>query len=87
MSYIRANEFTLHGETAAYIFRQAPELGYSAEETEDRLAAFDRDFLRVFYEKARAEDADSLVTRDLDAFLNGHAYDYGTRFCMLRYGR
>ena len=32
MSYIRANEFTLRNETVAYIFRHAPELGYSDEE-------------------------------------------------------
>ena len=49
MSYIRANEFTLRNETVAYIFRHAPELGYSDEETEEYLAAFDRKFLKLFY--------------------------------------
>ncbi|MBQ3509044.1 MAG: hypothetical protein IJA90_03335 [Peptococcaceae bacterium] len=86
MSYIRANEFTLRIETVEYIFRYAPELGYSEEEIEEYLAAFDRKFLRVFYEKAKAEDETSLITKDLDAFLNGHAFGYNTRFCLLRYG-
>ena len=45
------------------------------------------DDLKVFYEKAKAEDETSIVTKDLDAFINGHAYGYGTRFCLLRYGR
>ena len=87
LSYIRANEFTLRNESVEYIFRHAPELGYSDEETEEYLAAFDRKFLKVFYEKAKAEDEESIVTKDLDAFMNGHAYGYGTRFCLLRYGR
>jgi hypothetical protein len=87
LSYIRANEFTLRNETVEYIFRYATELGYGEEETEEYLAAFDRKFLNVFYEKAKAEDASSVVAKDLDAFLNGHAYGYGTRFCLLRYGR
>ena len=87
MSYIRANEFTLRNETVAYIFQYAPGMGYSEEEIEEYLAAFDRKFLNVFYEKARAEDAASIITKDLDAFLNGHAYGYNTRFCLLRYGR
>ena len=86
MSYIRANEFTLRIETVEYIFRYAPELGYSEEEIEEYLAAFDRKFLRVFYEKAKAEDETSLITKDLDAFLNGHAFGYNTRFCLLRFG-
>jgi len=86
LSYIRANEFTLRIETVEYIFRYAPELGYSEEEIEEYLAAFDRKFLRVFYEKAKAEDETSLITKDLDAFLNGHAFGYNTRFCLLRYG-
>ena len=86
MSYIRANEFTLRIETVEYIFRYAPELGYSEEEIEEYLAAFDRKFLRVFYEKAKAEDETSLITKDLDAFLNGHDFGYNTRFCLLRYG-
>ena len=87
MSYIRANEFTLRNETVEYIFQCAPTLGYSEEENEEYLAAFDRKFLKVFYEKAKAEDAASVITRDLDAFINGHAYGYNTRFCLLRYGR
>ena len=87
LSYIRANEFTLRNESVEYIFRHAPELGYSDEETEEYLAAFDRKFLKVFYEKAKAEDEESSVTKDLDAFITGHAYGYGTRFCLLRYGR
>lgn len=87
MSYIRANEFTLRKETAQYIFQHAPELGYADEAIEECLASFDRDFLKIFYEKAKAEDANSIVTKDLDAFINGHAYGYGTRFCLLRYGR
>lgn len=87
MSYIRANEFTLRNETVAYIFHHGPELGYSEAEIEEYLASFDRSFLQVFYNKAKAEDAASLVTKDLDAFINGHAYGYGTRFCLLRYGR
>ncbi|MBR5318839.1 MAG: hypothetical protein IKU46_04500 [Peptococcaceae bacterium] len=87
MSYIRANEFTLRNETVEYIFQCAPTLGYSEEEIEEYLAAFDRKFLKVFYEKAKAEDAASVITRDLDAFINGHAYGYNTRFCLLRYGR
>ena len=86
MSYIRANEFTLQIETVEYIFRYAPEMGYSEEEIEEYLAAFDRKFLKVFYEKAKAEDATSLITKDLDAFLNGHAFGYNTRFCLLRFG-
>ena len=48
MSYIRANEFTLRNESVEYIFQHAPELGYSDEETEEYLAAFDRKFLKVF---------------------------------------
>ncbi len=87
MSYIRANEFTLRNETVEYIFRYAPEMGYSEEEIEEYLAAFDRKFLRVFYDRAQAEDAASVITKDLDAFLNGHAFGYNTRFCLLRYGR
>ncbi len=87
MSYIRANEFTLRNETVEYIFRYAPEMGYSEEEIEEFLAAFDRKFLRVFYDKAKAEDETSVITKDLDAFLNGHAFGYNTRFCLLRYGR
>ncbi len=87
MSYIRANEFTLRNETVEYIFRYAPEMGYSEEEIEEYLAAFDRKFLRVFYDKAKAEDETSVITKDLDAFLNGHAFGYNTRFCLLRYGR
>ena len=87
MSYIRANEFTLRKETTDYIFRYATELGYSDDEIEEYLASFDRKFLKVFYEKAKAEDETSIVTKDLDAFINGHAYGYGTRFCLLRYGR
>ncbi len=86
MSYIRANEFTLRIETVEYIFRYAPGMGYSEEEIEEYLAAFDRKFLKVFYEKAKAEDETSLITKDLDAFLNGHAFGYNTRFCLLRYG-
>ncbi|MBR4943990.1 MAG: hypothetical protein IKZ26_01080 [Peptococcaceae bacterium] len=86
MSYIRANEFTLQIETVEYIFRYAPEMGYSEEEIEEYLAAFDRKFLKVFYEKAKAEDETSTITKDLDAFLNGHAFGYNTRFCLLRYG-
>lgn len=87
LSYIRANEFTLQCETVNYIYQNAPGLGYSEEEIETNLAAFDRPFLRVFYDKAKAEDENSTVTKDLDAFINGHAYGYGTRFCLLRYGR
>lgn len=87
LSYIRANEFTLQSETVNYIYQYAPELGYSEDEIETSLAAFDRSFLRVFYDKAKAEDENSIVTKDLDAFINGHAYGYGTRFCLLRYGR
>lgn len=87
MSYIRANEFTLRNETVEYIFQCAPGLGYSEEEIEEYLAAFDRKFLKVFYERAKAEDAASVITKDLDAFINGHAYGYNTRFCLLRYGR
>lgn len=87
LSYIRANEFTLRNETVAYIFQNAPEMGYSEESIEENLAAFNRDFLRIFYEKAKAEDAASVITKDLDAFLNGHAFGYNTRFCLLRYGR
>ena len=87
MSYIRANEFTLRNETVAYIFQHAPGLGYSEEQIEECLAAFDREFLTVFYEKAKAEDAASIITKDLDAFLHGHAFGYNTRFCMLRYRR
>ena len=62
-------------------------VGYSDDEIEEYLASFDRKFLKVFYEKAKAEDETSIVTKDLDAFINGHAYGYGTRFCLLRYGR
>ena len=87
MSYIRANEFTLRNETVEYIFQYGPELGYREEEIEEYQASFDRNFLKVFYEKAKAEDETSIVTKDLDAFINGHAYGYGTRFCLLRYGR
>lgn len=87
LSYIRANEFTLRNETVEYIFQYGPELGYREEEIEEYLASFDRNFLKVFYEKAKAEDETSIVTKDLDAFINGHAYGYGTRFCLLRYGR
>lgn len=87
MSYIRANEFTLRKETTDYIFQYAPELGYNEDEVEEYLASFDRKFLKVFYEKAKAEDETSIVTKDLDAFINGHAYGYGTHFCLLRYGR
>lgn len=87
MSYIRANEFTLRNETVDYIFQHGSELGYSEAEIEESLAAFDRKFLNVFYEKIKAEDETSVVAKDLDAFLNGHAYGYGTRFCLLRYGR
>lgn len=87
MSYIRANEFTLRNETVEYIFQYGPELGYGDEEIEEYLASFDRDFLKVFYKKAKAEDETSIVTKDLDAFINGHAYGYGTSFCLLRYGR
>lgn len=87
MSYIRANEFTLRNETVEYIFRYAPGMGYQDEEIEEYLASFDRKFLREFYEKAKAEDETSVVTKDLDAFINGHAYGYNTRFCLLRYGR
>ena len=87
VSYIRANEFTLRNETAQYIFQHAPEMGYTDAEIEEYLAAFDRKFLKIFYEKAKAEDATSIITKDLDAFINGHAYGYGTRFCLLRYGR
>ena len=87
LSYIRANEFTLRKETVAYIFCHAPEMGYSDEAIEEYLSSFDRTFLRKIYEKVQAEDAASVVTKDLDAFLNGHAYGYGTRFCLLRYGR
>jgi len=87
MSYIRANEFTLQNETVNYIFRNAELLGFDDIAVEENLASFDRDFLRKFYEKAKAEEANSVVTKDLDAFINGHAYGYGTRFCLLRYGR
>ena len=45
MSYIRANEFTLRNETVAYIFRHAPELGYSDEETEEYLAEIFKNIL------------------------------------------
>ena len=62
-------------------------LNIKEEEIEEYLASFDRNFLKVFYEKAKAEDETSIVTKDLDAFINGHAYGYGTRFCLLRYGR
>jgi len=87
LSYIRANEFTLRKETTDYIFRYAPELGYSDDEIEEYLASFDRKFLKVFYEKAKAENEESIVTKDLEAFIHGHAYGYGTHFCLLRYGR
>ena len=87
VSYIRANEFTLRNETAQYIFQHAPEMGYADAEIEEYLAAFDRSFLKIFYEKAKAEDENSIITKDLDAFINGHAYGYSTRFCLLRYGR
>ena len=85
MSYIRANEFTPQKETMDYVFRNAKALGYDEETTEEYLSSFDRDFLRKFYEKAKAEDPDSTITKDLDAFINGHAYGYSTRFCLLRY--
>ena len=87
MSYIRANEFTLQNETVKYIYQNAPKMGYSDDEIEEFLAAFDRKFLKQVYEKVKAEEPDSIVTKDLDAFINGHAYGYGTRFCLLRYGR
>lgn len=87
MSYIRANEFTLRNETVEYIFKMAPAAGYTEEEIEEKLAAFDRDFLNVFYEKAKAEDENSIMTKDLSAFIHGHAFGYNTRFCLLRYGR
>ena len=51
------------------------------------LYMFQNVFLKIFYEKAKAEDEASVITKDLDAFLNGHAYGYGTHFCLLRYGR
>lgn len=87
MSYIRANEFTLQNETVNYIFQHAEALGFDDVAVEENLASFDRDFLRKFYEKAKSENAESVVINDLDAFINGHAYGYGTRFCLLRYGR
>ena len=61
LSYIRANEFTLRNETVEYIFQYGPELGYREEEIEEYLASFDRNFLKVFYEKAEAEDETSIT--------------------------
>ena len=46
MSYIRANEFVLQNETVQFVYAHAHELGYTDDQTEELLAAFDRDFLR-----------------------------------------
>lgn len=87
MSYIRANEFTLQIDTVEFIYHNAPQKGYSEEQIEEYLAAFDRNFLREMLAVAKEENPESVVTKDLDAFINGHAYGFGTRFCLLRYGR
>lgn len=87
MSYIRANEFTLQSETVAFIFQHAPQMGYSDEEIEEKLASFERSFLREMLEVAKEQHADSVVVNDLDSFIHGRAYGYNTRFCLLRYGR
>lgn len=87
MSYIRANEFTLQMDTVEFIYNHGPQKGYSEEQIEEYLAAFERNFLREMLELAKVEAPDSIVTKDLDAFINGHAYGFGTRFCLLRYGR
>ena len=87
MSYIRANEFTLQMDTVEFIYTHAPQKGYSEEQIEEFLSSFERKFLREMLEIAKEKVPDSTVTKDLDAFINGHAYGLGTRFCLLRYGR
>lgn len=87
MSYIRANEFTLQIETVDFIYTYGPQQGYSEEQIEEYLSSFDRTFLTEMLEIAKEKDSHSVVVKDLDAFINGQAYGYNTRFCLLRYGR
>lgn len=82
MSYIRANEFVLQNETVQFVYQHAHELGYTDDQTEELLSAFDRDFLRKIQTLAAK---DSAVDRDLQAFINGEAYGYNIHFCLLRY--
>lgn len=82
MSYIRANEFVLQNETIQFVYAHAHELGYTDDQTEELLAAFDRDFLRKIQTLA---EKDSTVYNDLQSFINGEAYGYNIHFCLLRY--
>ena len=82
MSYIRANEFVLQNETVQFVYAHAHELGYTDDQTEELLAAFDRDFLRKLQSLA---EKDSTVYHDLQSFINGEAYGYNIHFFLLRY--
>ena len=82
MSYIRANEFVLQNETVQFVYAHAHELGYTDDQTEELLAAFDRDFLRKLQSLA---EKDSTVYHDLQSFFNGVAYCFNIHFCLLRY--
>ena len=82
MSYIRANEFVLQNETVQFVYAHAHELGYTDDQTEELLAAFDRDFLRKLQSLA---EKDSTVYHDLQSFINGEAYGYNIHVCLLRY--
>ena len=84
MSYIRANEFVLQNETVQFVYAHAHELGYTDDQTEELLAAFDRDFLRKLQSLA---EKDSTVYHDLQSFINGEAYGYNIHFCLLRYNK
>ena len=66
MSYIRANEFVLQNETIQFVYAHAHELGYTDDQTEELLAAFDRDFLRKIQTLA---EKDSTVYNDLQSFI------------------
>ena len=67
MSYIRANEFVLQNETVQFVYAHAHELGYTDDQTEELLAAFDRDFLRKLQSLA---EKDSTVYHDLQSCIN-----------------
>ena len=82
MSYIRANEFVLQNDTIQFVYAHAQELGYSEEQTEELLAAFDRDFLHKI--QTLAEEG-TTIYNDLQSFINGEAYGYNVHFCLLRY--
>ena len=86
MSYIRANEFVLQSDTVKFIYEQAVKMGYTEEQIEELLAAFDRDFLRKMKDEIEIIDKNSPVYKDLESFINGEAYGYNIHFCMLRYG-